>query len=48
MILGLVININTERPASFKAAGHLSRYICGLHLDHKAATVTSTHTFLAR
>ena len=48
MVVGLVININTDRPASFKAAGQRSRYFCRLRLDHMAATVTSIHTLLVR
>jgi len=39
-IFGPFININSDSQASFKAAGHRSRYFCRLQLEHKAATVT--------
>ena len=48
MIVGLFININTGRPASFKVAGHRSRYSCRLQLEHKAATHCSRDKHVAR
>jgi hypothetical protein len=48
MIVSLFINISTDRPASFKAARHRSRYFCRLQLVHKAATVTCVNPYIAR
>jgi len=48
MIVGLFINVNTDRPASLKAAGHRSRYLRRLQLDHKAASVTYVNPHIAR
>jgi len=31
--------INIDHPASYKAAGHRSRYFCRLQLEHKAAAL---------
>jgi len=42
------ININTDRPASYKAAGHRLGYFCRLPLEHKAATHCSRDKHLAR
>ena len=39
MIVRLVININTDRPTSFTAAPHRSRYFYRLQLEHKGTTV---------
>ena len=47
-ILGPFININTDPPASFKAADHRSRYFCRLQLEHRAATHCSRDKHLAR
>jgi len=38
-MVGLFITTLTDRPASFKAAGHLSRYFCSLQLKHKAVAL---------
>jgi len=48
LIVGLFININNDRPASFKAAGHCSTYFCRLPPDHKAAKHFSRDKHLAR
>jgi len=48
VIVGLFTNINTERPALYKAGGHRSRYFCRLQLEHKAATVTYVNPHIAR
>ena len=48
MIVGLFTNINTDRPASFKAARRLSRYFCGVPLEHKAAAHCSHDKHLGR
>jgi len=45
-ILDPFINISTGSPASFKAAGHRSRYFYRLKL-HKAATVTCVNPYIA-
>jgi hypothetical protein len=42
------VNISTDRPASFKAAGRRSRYFCRLQLEHKAATLTCVNPHIAR
>jgi hypothetical protein len=42
------ININTNRLASYKAAGHRSRYFGRLQLEHKAATHCSCNKHLAQ
>jgi len=44
----LNINIHTDRSASFKAAGHRSRYFGRLQLEHKAATVTYVNPHIVR
>ena len=46
--LGSFININTDRLASYKAAGHRSRYFGRLQLEHKAVTHCSRDKHLAR
>jgi len=38
----------TDRPASFKVAGHRSRYFCRLQLEHKAATLALVTPHTAR
>jgi hypothetical protein len=48
VIVGLFINVNTNRPASLKAAGHRSRYFCRLQPNHKAAAVTYVNPHIAR
>jgi hypothetical protein len=45
--VGLFINFNNDLPASFKAAGHLSRYCYRLQLEHKAAAVTQVSPHIA-
>jgi len=41
------LNINTDRPTSFKAARHRSRYLCRLQLENKAATFTYVNPHIA-
>jgi len=36
-ILDTFINISTDRPASYKAAGHRSRYFGRLQFEHKTS-----------
>jgi hypothetical protein len=43
-VLGLILGIldlfiNTDRPASYKAAGHRSRYFCKLQLEHMVSAL---------
>jgi len=48
VIVGLFISTNTDRPPSFIAARHRSRYFCRLQLEHKAATHCSRDKHVAR
>ena len=47
MMVGLFISTLTDRPASFKAVGHRSRYFCR-QLEHKAATLALMAPHIAR
>ena len=40
--------INTDSPASFKAAGHRSRYFCRLQLQHKTSALALNPTHCSR
>jgi len=42
------IKINNDRPASYQAAGHRSRYFCRQQLQHRAATLTCFNPHIAR
>jgi len=46
--VGLLINIDTDRPASFKDARQRLRYFCRLQLEYKAATLTLLTSHIAR
>jgi hypothetical protein len=48
VILDPFINIDTDRPASYKVAGHRSIYFGRLQLEHKAATVALLNPHIAR
>ena len=50
MTVGLCISINisTDRPASYKAAGPPFEIFCGLQLEHKAATLALMTPHIAR
>ena len=39
VIVGHIVTINTDRPASFKIAGHRSEISCRLQLELKAANL---------
>ena len=47
-ILDPFININTDRPASYKAAGNLSQYFGRLQLEHKASARALDPTHCSR
>ena len=49
MVVGLIVTVNTDRPASYKAAGHLSEIICRLQQEHTAAVLAllTSHTVCA-